>query len=157
MKVEILKQKGYRFLWINDYLWMWDIPIEQKMQKKIADECYGDVLIAGYGLGIVQRCLTKRLKVNSITTIEKYPEVTVACQKEYGKIYGSVIHGDFYNQIPSDEKFDCIIGDIWEEITPENLKKYKRFKNKAKQFLKPNGKIFAWGKDYFEYLIKEKT
>ena len=38
MKVEILEQKGHKFLWINDYLWMWDIPVEQMLQKKIANE-----------------------------------------------------------------------------------------------------------------------
>lgn len=39
MKVEILTQKNYNFLWIDDYLWMWDIPVEQALQKKIAEEC----------------------------------------------------------------------------------------------------------------------
>lgn len=34
VKVQILKQNGYNFLWINDYLWMWDIPIERKKDAK---------------------------------------------------------------------------------------------------------------------------
>ena len=48
MKVELLKQKGHTFLWLDDYLWMWDIPIERKIQKSIANKAYGKVLVAGY-------------------------------------------------------------------------------------------------------------
>ena len=162
MKIEIIKQNGYNFLWINDYLWMWDIPIEQKIQKRIANEAYGDVLVAGYGLGIIQKYLLENKNVNSVVTIEKYFEIKDACLKEYGKLYGSINCMDFFdfgcdidNSIAM--KYDCIIGDIWEDIIPEQLKKYKKFKTKAETLLKPNGKILAWGKDYFEYLIKERN
>jgi len=44
-KVEILQQKGYNFLWIDKNLTMWDIPIERKIQKKIAEQAFGDVLV----------------------------------------------------------------------------------------------------------------
>lgn len=154
MKIEILKQKGYRFLWINDYLWMWDIPIEKTIQKRIADEAYGDVLVAGYGLGIVQKYLSQNKKVTSIITVELYPEIEELCKKEYGRIYGDILFEDFY-KYETPLKFDCVIGDIWEDIIPESLEKYKKFKNKARQLLNPAGKTFAWGKDFFEYLIAE--
>lgn len=155
MKVEILKQKGHRFLWINDYLWMWDIPIEQDTQRKIANEAYGNVLVAGYGLGIVQKHLLLNPKVDSVTTIEITPEVIEACKKEYKCIYGKVINGDFYEYI-SPYKFNCVIGDIWEDILPEGLEEYERFKNKATRLLNDDGKILAWGKDFFEYLITKR-
>jgi len=154
MKVEILTQKGHKFLWIEDYLWMWDIPIEQKIQKRIADQSYGDVLVAGYGLGIVQSYLQNNPNVTSITTIELYKEVIQANKNLYGKIYGKFVIGDFY-AVPLDLEFDCIVGDLWQDIIPEQLENYKRFKNKAEQILKPNGKILAWGKDYFEYLLNK--
>ncbi len=162
MKVEILEQKGNYFLWINDKLWMWDIPIEQKIQKRIADEAYGNVLVAGYGLGIVQRFLLQNKKVTSVTTIEKFFEIKNICLKKYGKLYGSINCMDFYyfgSDIKSEiaMKWDCIIGDIWDDILPETLQKYKRFKNKAKQLLKSDGKILAWGKEYFEYLIEKES
>ena len=34
--VEILQQKGFNFLWIDDYLWMWDVPPEVEDQKELA-------------------------------------------------------------------------------------------------------------------------
>ena len=70
MKVEILEQKGNYFLWIDDSLWMWDIESERKIQYDLAKEAYGEVLVAGYGLGIVQRFLLQNNNVASITTIE---------------------------------------------------------------------------------------
>ncbi len=153
MKIEILKQKGNRFLWINDYLWMWDIPIEQKIQKRIASEAYGNVLVAGYGLGIVQKYLLQNKRVTSVITTEIHPKIEQLCKEEYGRIYGEIINIDFYNYNPI-SKFYCIVGDVWEEIAPEGLEEYKKFKNKANQLLYSGGKILAWGKNYFEYLIK---
>ena len=65
MKVEILKQKGNYFLWIDDSLWMWDIESERKIQYGLTHEAYGDVLVAGYGLGIVQKYLRNNTNVTS--------------------------------------------------------------------------------------------
>ncbi len=153
MKVEILKQKGYNFLYLDDYLWMWDTPVEREIQKKIAVEAFGDVLVAGYGLGLIQRYLVENPNVQSVLTIEKHPEVISACNAEYGCIHGRFDLHDFH-EFPHTNKFDCVIGDIWAEIVPEGLQDYKRFKFKAEKHLKPNGIILAWGRDYFEYLIE---
>ncbi len=156
MDVEILKQKGYNFLWINGYLWMWDIEVEREAQNDLAKQASGNVLVAGYGLGIVQRCLLNNASVLSLTTVELYQEVIEECKRVYGIIYGTVDIGDFY-ELQEIEKFDCIIGDIWDDILPSQLYKYKRFKQKAKTLLTPSGKILAWGQGYYEHLIKEES
>ncbi len=155
MNVEILQQKGHNFLWIDNSLWMWDIPIERKVQKQMAEKAFGDVLVAGYGLGLVQKYLSENSNVTSITTIEKSKEVIDKVKQIYGEIYGEIILGDFYSDTIQD-KFDCIIGDIWEDIIPEALEDYKKFKHKAQQLINSNGKILAWGQEFFEYLIKTK-
>lgn len=154
-KVEIIKQKGHNFLWINDYLWMWDIPVERKYQKKLAGKAYGDVLVLGYGLGIVQRCLSENPNVKSIRTIENTPQVIDECKKVYGKIYGEIEISDFF-KYETHKRFDCVIGDIWEEILPEFIDDYKRIKAKAVKLIKENGKYIAWGQEYFEYLIEKE-
>lgn len=46
VEVEIIQQKGHNFLWIDDYLWMWDIPREREDQEEIAKLAFGDVLVA---------------------------------------------------------------------------------------------------------------
>ncbi len=155
MKVEILKQKDNYFLWIDDQLWMWDIESERKIQYDLAKEAYGEVLVAGYGLGLVQGYLRDNSNVKSITTIEASKEFIQACKKQFGDITGLYTIQNFYNTNIT-KQFDCIIGDIWKEIVPESLNDYERFKNKASKLVKPDGKILAWGKEYFEYLIEKE-
>ncbi|MEM4703431.1 MAG: hypothetical protein QXP53_03045, partial [Candidatus Pacearchaeota archaeon] len=70
-------------------------------------------------------------------------------------IYGKIIISDFYD-LSENQKFDCIIGDILPDIDAEFLKDYIKFKKKSQKLLKKNGKILAWGKDYFEFLLKKK-
>ena len=156
-KVEIIQQKGYDFLWVDDYLWMWDIPIERKCQKKLANQAFGEVLVAGYGLGVIQKYLLMNHNVigKYLLTIEKNEQVIKECEKVYGQIYGGIVIGDFF-KYKTDTKFSCIIGDVWEDILPEGLEQYKKFKKKAQELIAPGGKILAWGGDYFEYLIEKE-
>lgn len=154
-KVEITTQKNHAFLWINDYLWMWDIPVERRYQKQIASGASGDVLVAGYGLGMVQEYLMKNPNVTSVVTVEMIPEVIDECGRFYGKIHGKTEIGDFFD-LTEDKKFDCVIGDVWEEILPEFLDDYKKLKTKALRLLKKDGKYFGWGQEYFEYLISQE-
>ncbi len=112
-------------------------------------------MVVGYGLGLVQRYLLENKKVKSILTIEINEGVLDACKKRFGRIYGKTIIADFF-KYKTDKKFDCIIGDAWEEIAKECLPEYKKFKKSAQKFLKPKGKILAWGQEFFEYLIKRK-
>ena len=154
-KIDILKYNEYVFMWLNGYLWMWDTPQERELQKELAEKAYGDVLVAGYGLGIVQEYLLKNPKVKSITTLEEYKEDVEKCKELFGKIYGKVIIKNFY-KYKGRKKFDCVIGDIWPDISAKFLKDYVKFEKKSKEVLKKNGKILAWGQDYFEYLLKNK-
>lgn len=147
-KVEIIKQKNYNFLWIDDYLWMWDIPVEQEAQQLLNEQAYGNVLVVGYGLAILQRQLANNHAVTHLTTVELYEEVILANEKEYGHVYGEVILNDFYN-ISGDNSYDCVIGDIWEDIAPLALEKYNRFVLHANSFVRPGGKILDWGQEFF--------
>ncbi|UCG95200.1 MAG: methyltransferase [archaeon] len=155
VKIEITQQKGYNFLWIDDYLWMWDIPGETECQEELAKKAYGDVLNIGYGLGVIHKYLKENPKVKTISTIEKHKEVVDKCKEVFGEVIGEVIIDDFYNY-SGDRKFDCVIGDAWAEVHPKSLKDYLKFKKNAQKFLKNNGKILAWGQDYFEYLLNQK-
>ena len=129
-------------------------PQERDLQEELAQKAQGDVLVAGYGLGIVIDFLLKNPKVTSITAVEKYKEV-INKMKEFGPIKCKVIISDFYD-LPEDKKFDCVIGDIWPDISSKFLPDYVKFKNKSEKLMKPNGKLLAWGKDFFEYLLENK-
>ena len=158
--VEILQQNGYNFLWIDGELWMWDIPAEIELQKDIAAQAYGDVIVAGLGLGIVQKFLLQNSKVNAanLLTVEKYKEVYDCCREKriiVGDTVGGIFICDWFD-ICGEDKYDCVIGDIWPEISSKHLDLYKKFKTKALTRLKPNGKILGWGTEYYEYLIEKE-
>ena len=155
MNVKITEHEGITFLWINGKMWMWDLPEEVKIQKQLADQCYGDVLVAGYGLGILQMYLSESRHIQSVITVEKEPEVIKVCIDHYKNIYGGVTIRDFFDIEPKTvvNKWDCIVGDFWIEIHPDGLPCYKKFRERAEELIKPHGKILGWGMDYYEYLI----
>jgi len=105
MNVELLGMKGYHFLWIDDYLWMWDLPVEKKAQRSIAEQAFGDVLIAGYGLGLVSQYVTENPAVQMVLTIERHQEIIQLCKKTFGKTFGEYVVGDFY-EVDFGRKFD---------------------------------------------------
>ncbi len=155
--VEILNQKNHNFLWVGGRLWMWDLPDEVEYQAKLASEAYGKVLVAGYGLGILQKLLCNNPLVDSVTTIELYSNVIKACEEFYGYIAGDIILCDFLAHVPVvPNEYDCVIGDIWIDIKPECLNQYEKFLSKANELIKRKGLILAWGKDYFDYLIEHR-
>jgi len=154
-EIKIKKQEGHDFLYIKGDLWMTTNPWEKRLQKYIAEQAHGDVLIAGYGLGVVQKFLQESRLVSSVTSVEINPEIMALCEERYRKIHGRVILGDFY-KFPENIKYDCVIGDIAQEMDSQFLEDYKMFKEKAEKLIKPEGKILAWGQDFFEYLIEKE-
>ncbi|MEI6478121.1 MAG: hypothetical protein WCO52_04000 [bacterium] len=149
--VEILEQKGYHFLWIDDELWMWDVPGEIDDQKSIAKEAWGDILVAGYGLGLVQKYLFENPRVRSVLTIEKYQEVLDCAKETYGTLYGNILVGDF-NTYTSRKRYDCVIGDTWKDQSFREIGDYLDFKRQGTTLLKKGGSLLGWGADYFEFI-----
>lgn len=155
-KVEIIKIKEDVFLYINDYLWMWDTEQERTEQKLLAQQAFGDVLVAGYGLGVLQRLLLQNKDIHDVRTIEIDPNVIQAARNHYGHISGSITIGDFYT-CPWASPYDCVIGDCWQDITPRCLPDYIKFKEAAFRATNKSGLILAWGQEFFEYLLATKN
>ena len=40
---------------------------------------------------------------------------------------------------------------------PDYLQDYKVFKQRTMDLLKPDGKMFQWGGEYFEYLLEKEA
>lgn len=157
--VEIFKVKDDRFLYIDGDFWMWDTREERIDQKALASQAFGDVLVAGYGFGLVQSYLVEmilREEVKSVLTVELHREVLVKVAEEYGVLHGPCFVRDFYDH-PRTNGYDCVIGDIWHEVAARYLPDYVRFREYAKTLLRPGGKILAWGGDYFEHLLSRQS
>lgn len=135
-------------LYVNNRPLHWDTPEEHAGQLAMAQQCYGAVLCAGYGLGIVQGYLMKMPKVKTITTVEKYQAVIAEGRKRMGIMgHGTLIVKDIYDYFTEGYTghFDCIIGDIWSGTVGADVAGYKKFRKAARLHLKPGGKIIMGG------------
>src|SRR3989338_8960432 len=94
--IEVLRHGNNKFMFIDGNLLMWDLPREHEIQKEVADQAFGDVLVAGYGFGIVTKFLLDNSKVTSVVTVEKYGAV-IDKMKEFGPLSGDIVIGDFYD------------------------------------------------------------
>lgn len=136
-------------LYVNNRPLHWDTEAERAGQLAMAQQCYGDVLCAGYGLGIVQGYLMNMKasgKVKFVSTIEKYKSVIDVCFERYGAISGEFAIWDAYTFFSgSIKQFDCIIGDIWSGTVGADVAGYKKFRKAARPHLKAGGKIIMGG------------
>lgn len=153
--VEVFQIHGDLYLYIDRVLWMWRNEAEIADQEAVAAQAHGDVLLAGYGFGLCQKALLENPKVRSVLTVELYQGVIDAAKTHIGRIYGNVLVADFFRCHPA-RTFDCVIGDIWQEITPTHLPTWLKFRERAKTLLKPGGKILGWGAEFFEWLAARK-
>lgn len=146
-EVKIVSDEGVMCLMAGDDTLMCNSPEAISDQKEMAAQAFGDVLVAGYGFGFLQKFLTESPKVNSVTSVEILPEVIDLARKEFGKIYGTAVVGDFFGYTPPQgRKFDCVMGDIWvaHQFSSSDLLK---FKEKANSLLKEGGKIITFFND----------
>ena len=136
-------------LYVNGRALHWDTPDERAGQLAMAQQCYGDVLCAGYGLGIVQGYLMKMANVKTVLTVEKYRAVIDVCKERYGAWHGGFFAMDAYDYlvdtVPILVRFDCIIADIWSGTVAADVAGYKKFRKAARPHLKPGGKIIMGG------------
>ena len=148
-EAKILTQCGYHFLWVDGECWMWDLPGERLAMEALARRAHGDVLVAGYGLGLVQLELMRSQDVASVLTVEICSGVLDECRRVFGELHGEVRVDDFF-ELCEGHRFDCVLGDIWLDIAPEYIQEYLRFLRKAERLLRLDGKVLAWGDECFK-------
>ncbi len=135
---------------------MWDLRTERRAMADLARRAHGDVLVAGYGLGLVQRCLLVNKDVTSVFTIEIHSEVLTECERVFGELYGETLVGDFFDLIEVKPNFDTVVGDIWLDMAPEYLQEYLNFRCKAERLVRPGGEVLAWGDECFKIWEKQQ-
>lgn len=146
----LIPGKKYVRLLIDDELFMSDAPMEKESNHDIIEKVYGNVLIAGLGIGLILLPMQNKKEVKRITVVEKNPNVI--------KIIGSqlpfnekveIIHADIFDFIPS-QKYDCIYLDIWPDICKDNAGDMSNLIDKYSNFLtdNPDSWCKAWQEDY---------
>lgn len=145
---------------------MTDYPDEKMTNQKFIDNAYGDVLIFGLGIGLIVFPLLNEENINSITIIEKDPELPLLVEpiiKQYDSFSKVKIEvGDAFSYAENiNQKYDTIYFDIWARITDESFEEMERLHGLYRPFLKEeNSYIDSWRYDikdeYKSQLDKKK-
>ena len=135
---------------------MSDTPMEWSTNIKFIREANGDVLIAGLGMGMVLLAIQDKLDVNTITVVEKEPEIiNMICSQLPLNEKVRVVQGDIFDWKPQrGTKYDTIYFDIWNYVNEDVYEEMKSLKNKFRARLNkenPNKFIKCWAENQARY------
>lgn len=135
----------YAQLIIGGELYMSDTPTEQRENRKLIHMAYGDVLIAGLGLGMVLVPLLANPNITSITVIELSLDVIKLVAPHFTDPRLTVIQADFLTwKAPRLARWDTIYVDIWPNINTDDMPVAAKLRRRYRRRLRPQGWIGEW-------------
>jgi len=140
-----LNATTYTRLIVDGTLWMTDAEFECWTNSDFVRKAYGDVMIAGLGLGLIVGPLLKSAKVESVTVLEKHPDVVALIAPLYRHCKLSVINADAREWEAPKKAFHYIYLDIWADVpNSDNKEEIAALKKRYRPALKKGGKVSAW-------------
>lgn len=140
-----LYAEKYTRLFIDGQLWMTDAEFEWRSNLGFVVNAYGDVLIAGLGIGLILQPLIDSPKVDSITVIERSADVIALIAPHYPSPKLTVIEADAYTWTPPKQAYNIIYFDIWADVPDsDNREQITTLKKQYRAALKKGGRSFAW-------------
>lgn len=138
---------------------MVDDPMHTLGMYHLARHAYGDVIVAGLGLGIIIHYLAHNPRVKSITVMEKNPAVIKLIKPYINKYKVNIIQKDYFKHLAEavlqayqgspPKKYDVCIADILtaDEGTPPEERMVIGFKAKYIQAMSKliANKVYQWG------------
>lgn len=142
----------------KDEILMSDSGGERYSNTEIVHNAYGNVLIAGLGLGMVLCAILPKPAVRSVTVVEISPDVCRLVLPHLAKYLGkhfaklSVVQDDIYNYVPN-RKFNIIYFDIWGNYSGDDYEKTKILHRRYSKYLdRTNG---HWMDSWMRWHMKE--
>lgn len=136
---------------------MSDTPDERCSNIDIVRQAEGDVLIGGFGIGMILVPILKKHEVKSVTVIEISDEVPpmvipyLPNKKKLTVIYADVMEW----KPPKGKKWDVIYFDIWDNICSDNLEEirilHRRFARRKTKYMN------SWMKERCQRLKRENN
>ena len=160
----------YVRLLINGRTIMSNTPMEYLTNLEFIQNCYGDVFVAGLGMGMVLMEILDKPDVRSVTVVEKNQDVITLIQPQLPQNRKlKIIKADIFSYSTS-KKYDYIYFDIWWAIDPESYifempVLTKRFEKNLKASKQEFKRILCWGQNegdanlkmYREQLTNEQS
>ena len=120
----------------NSQVLMSDTHAERYTNREIVEKAYGDVLIAGLGLGMILCPILKKEEVTNVTVVEISEEVITLVEPHIRDHLGeagsklSIVKADIFDYTPT-RKYDVIyfdiLGDYSGDEYPDTKKLHKRY------------------------------
>ena len=102
---------------------MSDLSYERATCLEVVERARGNVLIAGLGLGMILHPILEKPEVETVTVVEKYPDVIALVSPTLpatSKL--TIVTGDIFEWMPRPAaRYDVIWFDIWPDIAPTRL------------------------------------
>jgi len=125
---------------------MMDINRERESMRVAIDECVGEVLIGGLGLGRIVEELAKKPEVTRIIVVEKAQEVIDLVWPYIDtKRKGSIVCADVFEYLKTtSEQFDFIYSDIHKSASKEEYEQVAiPLRRLAEKVVQPE-KVLIW-------------
>jgi hypothetical protein len=150
---------GYVRLHVGRELMMSDTMMERWSNKDFVRNAKGDVLIGGFGIGMLPHNILGKPEVTSVTILELSEDlIKVASRLDmFSHHKMKVIHANVFDW-QSDQKFDTIYMDIWATITTGNIEQINKLNRKYRKFRKSKESyIGCWMHDYLLKLRRQEN
>lgn len=113
----------YARLVINGQIMMTDTDMERTSNRTVLLCAHGHVLVAGLGLGMILHPILAKSSVETVTVLEKNPDVIKLIEPTVRHPKLTVVQADVFDWTPPPApKFNTVYFDIWAEICGNNLK-----------------------------------
>jgi predicted membrane-bound spermidine synthase len=146
----------YVKLYVNGQLYMSDTDMERSSNQSFVQHAYGDVMVAGLGIGLILNALREKIDsgdVRSITVYEKYQDVIDVVGPKLSDLPIKIVCADILEyRPPKDEHYDTIYFDIWPDINTKNLKEIYTLHRRWIHRLNPGGWINSWMEEHLQYM-----
>ena len=146
----------YVKLYVNGRLYMSDTDMERSSNQSFVQHAYGDVMVAGLGIGLILNALREKVgsgDVRSITVYEKYQDVIDVVGPKLSDLPIKIVCADILEyKPPKDERYDTIYFDIWPDINTNNLKEIYTLHRRWIHRLNSGGWINSWMKEHLQYM-----
>lgn len=151
----------YAVLSIRGRTVMSDTRMERLTNSTAVREARGNVLIAGFGLGMILTAILKKPNVSHVTVVEVNADVLAAVQPQIERFVGErnaaklTTHvADIHQWRPaaSGRQFDTIYFDIWTDISTDQLDEMTTLRRTFARYLRAGGWAGCWKQDHLRSL-----
>src|SRR5687768_6070987 len=136
-----LNADTYTRLFVDGKLWMTDAEFECWTNADFVRRAFGDVLVAGLGLGLVLQPLLDSKVVETVTVLERSADVIALIGPIYSNAKLTIIEADARKWEPPKKAYHFVYLDIWADVpNSDTLKDIAALKQRYRPSLKKHGR-----------------